>query len=936
MPLEIISHNVNGFERNKEFVSDICSSFPNVIYGLQEHWLRPPTKKFPGVNALKTVHSDLDGWGTSAMKSNMGSKILNGRPYGGTGYIWSKSIASVLKPRTEYIHERVTAVEISSSIGSIVIINCYMPYFKNNDVTTQTDLYIDTIGFIDSVIKDNPNSSFVVLGDMNCNYYKGNNQFSLILGDFIRNNNFYCTFDSMSSFDSNSNFTRCNLKQKSFSLLDYIFVSSDLIPFIDHVSIIDSGDVLSDHFPVRLSLSVDLVVSQKQQRSPPSLINWKNINESTRQNFENVMEGYLDGIRVPYILHGQNACNNTDHIGQIEKYYSDIVHCIKMADLQLPRCTPAATKGFWSDELTVLKNDSIVAHDFWKLNGCPRVGPVFEAKKNAYYRYKLRLKEKKNTFVQDKIDALNEDLADGDHHKFWRSFKYFNNSKCSHGSRINGLTDDGHIAGCFAKSFKDIYSNHDSQRSSKLLSEFHSLYDTYANEHANDSIGHLYLSWSEMLVVMSKLKLGKSSASFVKAEHIIYGSPKLAWHLHLLFNAMIQHSYVPLEFLNGVISPIIKDTEGNHSDPQNYRGLTLGVVFAYLFEHALLLKIGHLLNTDSLQFGYKKGHSTSHAIYSLRECIEYFTSRGSNVFAAFLDCTKGFDKVCHSGIYIKLIKRGIPLCILNLLIYWYANLTSTVKWNGTFSESFRVFSGVRQGGVLSPHLFAIYIDDLIVKLRSLKNGCYIADLFLACIVYADDICLLAPTRSAMQLLLNTCEEYGLSWCLTYNPKKTKVMIFGNDLDSPSLSMYGNLLDYVRDYKYLGVNVVAGSTFSTSHLKPLIKFRSSANTVLNIHKRPSEQVMLKLLYSMCIPNMTYASDVLQYSSKQMQSMNVALNDCFRRIFGYNRWESVRFLRLSFGYPSLTDTFHKQSRRFEARLPSLRNDTLQFLSTLHDVT
>ena len=78
MPLEIISHNVNGFERNKEFVRDTCLSFPNVIYSLQEHWLRPPTKKFPGVNVLKTIHSDLDGWGTSAMKSSMGSKILNG------------------------------------------------------------------------------------------------------------------------------------------------------------------------------------------------------------------------------------------------------------------------------------------------------------------------------------------------------------------------------------------------------------------------------------------------------------------------------------------------------------------------------------------------------------------------------------------------------------------------------------------------------------------------------------------------------------------------------------------------------------------------------------------------------------------------------------------------------------------------------------------
>ena len=133
----------------------------------------------------------------------------------------------------------------------------------------------------------------------------------------------------------------------------------------------------------------------------------------------------------------------------------------------------------------------------------------------------------------------------------------------------------------------------------------------------------------------------------------------------------------------------------------------------------MLLKIGHLLDTDSVQFGYKKRHSTSHAIYSLRECISYFTSRGSNVFAAFLDCSKGFDKVNHHGMFLKLIKRGIPLCFINLLIYWYSNLTSLVKWNGTYSDIFHVSSGVRQGGVLSPHLFAIYIDDLIAELRKL-------------------------------------------------------------------------------------------------------------------------------------------------------------------------------------------------------------------------
>ena len=191
-----------------------------------------------------------------------------------------------------------------------------------------------------------------------------------------------------------------------------------------------------------------------------------------------------------------------------------------------------------------------------------------------------------------------------------------------------------------------------------------------------------------------------------------------------------------------------------------------------------------------------KKDTTSHAIYSLKECIYYFTSQGSSVYTAFLDCSKGFDMVNHHGLFTKLINRGIPLCFLNLLIYWYSNLTSLVKWNGVFSETFRVYSGVRQGGVLSPHLFALYIDDLISELRGLNNGCHVLDLFLACIVYADDICLLAPCRSALQLLLNTCVTYGLRWCLTYNPSKSKVMYFGKGTHSTTFTMYGKNLEFV--------------------------------------------------------------------------------------------------------------------------------------------
>ena len=109
----------------------------------------------------------------------------------------------------------------------------------------------------------------------------------------------------------------------------------------------------------------------------------------------------------------------------------------------------------------------------------------------------------------------------------------------------------------------------------------------------------------------------------------------------------------------------------------------------------------------------------------------------------------------------------------------------------------------------------------------------------------------------------------------------------------------------------------------------MKFRCSANTVLNARFKPSERVLMKILFTVCVPNLTYAGETLNYSSRQIGPLDVALNDCIRKIFSYQRWESVRFLRASYGYPSLTEIFHGLSTKFLERIPCLKNDTLSFL-------
>ena len=529
---------------------------------------------------------------------------------------------------------------------------------------------------------------------------------------------------------------------------------------------------------------------------------------------------------------------------------------------------------------------------------------------------------------------LSDNLLSRDSDKFWKNWNRIN-SLHSDVSCVDGHFRHIDIANTFASTFSTVYGDYDRTAESKLADRFNEQYEKYADVHKDDDISPYFISWSEFLLCISKIKMGKATGSFVKPQHVFHGPPLLSIHLHLLFNSFIQHEYVPTDFLNSVISPIVKDTSGDYSDSKNYRPITLSHLFSQLFEHAISLKIGHLLSTDPLQFGFKPKHSTTHALFVLKETVDYFTKHGSTVLVSFLDCSKAFDKVSHNGMFIKLIERGVPLCFLNLLIYWMSNLSSRCRWHSTQSDPFSVSSGVKQGGILSPNLFTMYVDDLLIHLRGSGIGCHVLSLFAAAILFADDLALLAPTRQSMQLLIDICETYCKEYCLSFNTKKTKSLIFGKNCDStvvlPNV-LNGEPIEIVREWKYLGCHICSGKELTFSGRADLFSFRRSANSIISVLKKPTEQVSMMLLYTFAVPILTYASEVKTFAYAEMQDCHVALNDAIRRIFNYNRWESIRTLRESFGYLDITTLFATRKKSFRRNIPCLQNNLLSTLLNL----
>ena len=119
-------------------------------------------------------------------------------------------------------------------------------------------------------------------------------------------------------------------------------------------------------------------------------------------------------------------------------------------------------------------------------------------------------------------------------------------------------------------------------------------------------------------------------------------------------------------------------------------------------------------------------------------------------------------------IFRLLIRRNLPSLLVRIMLNFYISNFVRVSWCGYFSEYFLATNGVKQGGVLSPVLFCVYLDELLHALSEAKVGCYIGDIFVGALAYADDLVLTAPSANALRKMLAICDAYASDYCMNFN------------------------------------------------------------------------------------------------------------------------------------------------------------------------
>ena len=367
------------------------------------------------------------------------------------------------------------------------------------------------------------------------------------------------------------------------------------------------------------------------------------------------------------------------------------------------------------------------------------------------------------------------------------------------------------------------------------------------------------------------------------SDILIHACPELYIHLCALFNVMLCHGVCPSNMCISTLIPIPKCKKKSLNDSNNYRAIALGSVVAKVIDNIILVKYKDILISDELQFGFKKGHSTVHCSFVLNEVIDYYSSRNSPTLLLFLDASRAFDRVQYVKLFNLLLKRGLCPMVARFLAYMYTKQVLRVNWNGCISDVFNTSNGVKQGGILSPILFCIYIDELFRLLKLSGYGCYIGDMFYGALGYADDVCLLAPSRTALSAMIHICESYGREYDVKFNTQKTHLVVcdyLNKYINMSSLTLNGETIIRQRIASHLGHVVgVDSHNITIRHAVNDLTWRT--NYMLSKFASCNSQVKTRLFRTFCTNY--YGCVLWRINSNVVHKFYATWRNCVRKVW-----------------------------------------------------
>ena len=196
--------------------------------------------------------------------------------------------------------------------------------------------------------------------------------------------------------------------------------------------------------------------------------------------------------------------------------------------------------------------------------------------------------------------------------------------------------------------------------------------------------------------------------------------------------------------------------------------------------------------------------------------------------------------------------------------------------------SFPISNGVKQGGVISPLLFSLYVDELFLLLKKSGLGCHVGSTYAGAFRYADDIALIVPSLSSLKQMMKICENFAKSHNIVFNSSKTKLLCYNRDPQTviPPIYLNGEQVSVVEHEKHLG-NFLSTNIYDRNIISNVCDLYQRSNLLISDFRVCDCITLDSLLNTYCMH--MYGCELWDISCKYIDEFKVAWRKIKRRVW-----------------------------------------------------
>lgn len=642
------------------------------------------------------------------------------------------------------------------------------------------------------------------------------------------------------------------------STVDYGIVHFSILPYINYFKVHKWFESVSDHSHISFSISAHFTKKPEADK-----INLKVLKNQYKWDKESGYK-FLRALSSPGILSRLQNINDSEKLHNVNPellldQITNVIH--EVADQSLRK--------------KKLRNNKVVRQKWFDLpcvhykKECRLLGELLQKQPfnrgireqlfSTKKKYKSLVRQKKREYKNTILKNI-ENLHCRNPSSYWKLVDELRNIQA------NPTKPETISPGEWFKYFKNLFAkapNTDPAFEEEISNAISILEKQVIFNELNYTIKE-----SEIIKVLKNLKTGKAVGSDgIANEMLKTGVSELSKPLTVIFNKKFTSGNYPKKWGEGLISTIFKS--GDRSQPGNHRGITLCSNLAKVYSMVLNERLAKFIERKKIgtkeQIAFQKKTRTSDHMFTLKSLIDVYTKKNGKLFACFVDLRKAFDQVWWNGLFYKILNLEIGGNFYSTIKNMYKSVSSCVKTKFGITPAFNIFQGVRQGEVLSPSLFSLYINDLPMEVgKDHRDAVSLGKCTIQCLLYADDIVLLSTTKEGLQKCLNNLENYCNRWKLQINFSKTKVIIFNRTgrLLRDHFVVGGNPIECVKTYKYLGLIFCNSGSFNMAISNLKVKAMKASFKLKKIidANHLSPKVAMSLFNSLIKPIVLYGADI----------------------------------------------------------------------------